>query len=136
MTAYLIADQDTIAVCPADAAGEMVPRSAIGGRRKESRLPLPTDARALVIFEPTPIDAEFLLPKFSAIPLLNQFLDWLGPASRPLLSLDWQLDEVQSELIVRNQGGLQARTVERQMQKRLDQLAENVLNAIKEIGPR
>jgi len=90
-----------------------------------------------VVFEPTAtkIDAEFLMPK-PAIPFLNQFLDWLGPEAETVAwSLQWRQEDIWSELIVRNQGGLQARTVERQLAKQLDKLAEQVLAAVQKMHP-
>ena len=115
--AYLFPDLRTIAVCPAKdlMVSEMI--SAISDRNPtspgiEELLFLTDRARPVtVVFEPvsTRIDAEFLMPP-SAIPLLEQFCEWLGPDVETVVwSVDWKRNDFESEIIARNQGGLEAR---------------------------
>jgi hypothetical protein len=140
--AYFIPDLQTIAVCPANLAGEMV--SAIDGRNPTSpaidELLLLTDRSrpVTVLFEPvaTKIDAEFLMPP-SAIPLLDQVFDWLGPeVEAAVWSVQWQSDLFWSEIIVRNQGGQPPRALERHLQRQLEKLAGNVLHVVEQMSPR
>lgn len=140
--AYLLPDLKTIAVCPVGLAGEMI--SAIQESNATSTgidelLRLTDRSRPItVVFEPTAtrIDADQLFPA-TAIPLWEQFLDWLGPeADAAAWSLAWQNDIVWSELVVRNRGGQQAEIVERQLRRQLDKLPLDVLKFVEQLLPQ
>lgn len=140
--AYLFPDLQTIAVCPAKLAEEMV--SAVNDIQPASQgideLIFLTDRSrpVTVMFEPTStkLDAEFLMPP-TAIPLLEQFCEWLGPeVETGVWSLEWKKKQVRSELLVRNQGGLDARSLEKKLQHNLDDLAVNVLHTVEQMSPK
>ncbi len=140
--AYLFPDLKTIAVCPEKLAEEMA--FAIQERNPTSEgilelLPMTDRSRAVtVLFDPvtTRIDAEFLMPA-TAIPVLEQFLEWLGEdVETAAWSLQLQKDAFRSELIVRNQGGKEVHALERRLQRNLDELAANILHVVEQLAPK
>lgn len=139
--AYFLPDLKTIAACPVKLAEEMVTAGAHTQPTSpgiDELLSLTDRLRPItVVFEPvsTRIDAEFLMPS-NAIPLLEQFCDWLGPEVETVVwSMAWQQDLFRSEAIVRNQGGLDTRILDRDLKTRLGKVADTVLGVVRQMNP-
>jgi len=139
--AYLFPDLSTIVVSPAKLAEDMM--AAVQNVQPTSpgidELLYLTDlSRPLtVVFEPvsTRIDAEFLMPP-GAVPLLESMCDWLGAEVETVAwSLQFQPEFFRSEVVVRNQGGLEAHILARDLQHSVIGLPEIVLAAVQQMSP-
>jgi predicted Zn finger-like uncharacterized protein len=140
--AYLFPDLQTIATCPARLVDEMVDAVEIAQPTSEGIVALlsQTDrAKPMtVIFEPvsTKIDAEFLLPP-AAIPLLDQFCEWLGPdVETGGWSLGWDKNQFRSELLVRNKGSVESKALAKQLRQQLGTLAKDILHVVEQFSPK
>ncbi len=140
--AYLFPDLKTIATCPAKLVDEMVDAVEIVQPTSEGIVALlsQTDRAkpVTVVFEPvsTKIDAEFLLPP-AAIPLLDQFCEWLGPdVETGVWSLGWDKNQFHSELLVRNKGSVESKALAKQLKQQLGTLAKDILHVVEQFSPK
>jgi hypothetical protein len=141
--AYLFPDGKTIAVCPAKPAMVDEMLAAVNDRNPtspgiEELLRLTDRERPLtVMWEPVSarLDAEFLVPS-SSLPLMEQFLERLGADAETVAwSVYWKGETFHSEMLVRNQAGREARVLERELRRRLDGLAEELLDVVRQMSP-
>lgn len=140
--AYLIHDQQTIAVCPKAQAQEMV--EAIVGRNPASDgidelLPLTDrDRHITLVFVPRTIrlHTPFWFPE-NVRPLALRFCDWLGDEVE---SAAWSFHlgekSFYSDLLLRNVSGVTSSRLAKDMQKKLDQFAPDLLAAVQMMNPR
>jgi hypothetical protein len=140
--AYLIADQKTIAMCPAAQAKEMV--HAVVGRNPapdgiDELLPMTDRERLItVVFVPRTIrlHASWWFPT-NVQPLVIKACDWFGDEVESA-AWSFHLDDktFYSDLILRNVGGVTSASLEREMHTKLEQLPHDVLDTIQMMNPK
>lgn len=139
--AIIYVDEQTFAVGPERAVQEMtdaINQNALTDIEIE-RLLLQTDRdrHLTMIFDPTllRVEQEAWFPE-NVLPALNYGLDWVGD---DIKAVAWSLhvgDRFHSQLTMRHDRATPSTTVQKKVQKRLDELPKQILSMVEMMDPR
>ena len=141
--AYLIIDQKTLAVCPKSQAQEMV--DAINDRHPVEQIDrlLPftdRDRHITAVFTPLTLSLQETWFPENVRPFVKNAIEWLGEDTEAVAwSVHLTDERFYSEILLHGKNAMaknSAKKLEKEIQEKLSQLAENLVPLIQQMNPR